>query len=116
MDVPDQGDLQDDGDEDDEQDGEEDGLVVEDGDGLGRRADGEEPVELTHFGFLWSFGFSWVGTYRRGATSERWVFFYCLSEDVPDVFLGGIRRERFGLRCGTTLSGLRGDEKNGNRD
>lgn len=50
MDVPDQGDLQDDGDEDDEQDGEEDGLVVEDGDGLGRGADGEEPVELTHFG------------------------------------------------------------------
>jgi hypothetical protein len=46
--VPVEDDLEDDADEDDEEDGEEVGLVVEDGDGLGGRADGAEPVELAH--------------------------------------------------------------------
>lgn len=50
MNVPNQGNLQDDGDEHDEQDGEEDGLVVEDGDGLRGCADGAEPVELARGG------------------------------------------------------------------
>ena len=40
--------LSDDGKEDGEEDPEEDGLVVQDGDGLGRRANLREPVELAH--------------------------------------------------------------------
>lgn len=47
MNVPCQGDLQDNNDEYHEQDGEKVRLVVEDIDGLLRRADLQEPIELT---------------------------------------------------------------------
>lgn len=47
MDVPCEGDLQDDEDEDHDQDGEQIRLVVEGVDGLLRCANFQEPIELT---------------------------------------------------------------------
>lgn len=52
--VPEQNDLEDNSDEHDQQDREQNRLVVQDSDGLGRGANGAEPVELTHFGDHWS--------------------------------------------------------------
>lgn len=65
-DVPVQYELQDECDEDDKEDSEEDGLVVEDGDSLIGRADGREPVELTH----WSGG---LGASRSGTEQVEMI-------------------------------------------
>ncbi|WDK09860.1 hypothetical protein CGRA01v4_01138 [Colletotrichum graminicola] len=46
--VPEQDALKDDGEKGNQEDGEENGLIVQYGDGLGRGANGSEPVELTH--------------------------------------------------------------------
>lgn len=48
MDVPDEDALKDENEENHDEDSEEVGLVVQDVDGLLRRADLGEPVELTH--------------------------------------------------------------------
>lgn len=48
MDIPNKDTLADEGDEDGDKNVEENGLVVQDSDGLGCRADGTEPVELAH--------------------------------------------------------------------
>lgn len=57
VDVPEKHSLEDDGDEDDQENGEENGLVVQNRDSLRRRANRSEPVELTHYCGLESFGF-----------------------------------------------------------
>ncbi|KAK1987857.1 hypothetical protein LZ30DRAFT_116154 [Colletotrichum cereale] len=56
--VPEEDALQNDAQKDDQEDGEEHGLIIQDGDGLGRGANGSEPVELTH---LCDFGDCGIG-------------------------------------------------------
>lgn len=73
MDVPQQHNLEDDGDEHDDEDGEEDGLVVEHGHSLRGGANFEEPVELAHY-------FFWFG----GMMGWKWLYirFYRVKEEI----------------------------------
>lgn len=75
MDVPDEDALEDDSDENDEKDGEEDGLVVEDGDGFWRGANAGEPIELTHFDYVW-----WL--YKWYVVARKWNM---LSGDIAKI-------------------------------
>ncbi|KAK2001278.1 hypothetical protein LX36DRAFT_361817 [Colletotrichum falcatum] len=68
--VPEENALEDDGEKDNQEDGEKNGLIVQDGDGLGRGANGSEPVKLTHlcdFGGLWCLSVGDVQERRRRA-------------------------------------------------
>lgn len=91
MDVPQQHDLEDDGNEDDDEDSEEDGLVVEDGDGLRGGADAAEPVELTHFrrrveGCEVNGGRWRVKRYARGI-NKKVSGFACVREKESDIIV-----------------------------